>query len=139
MRTFATLPALAIMAGLFAVSFTGCAHGPDNGAERWPGSEPSRPAPEAPVVQQPAYQPPPPPVQPSPATPAYRPIANDQCGASDLQYLIGKPRTDIPVPLQPSQRRVICSTCVTTQDYRATRQTIVFDTDTGLIKSVSCG
>jgi len=105
------------------------------------------PAPRAPA---PAYVPPPPQPMPVPAQPApapaqqspaqsLRPMANDQCGASALQYLVGRPRTEIPVPLQPSTRRVVCSTCVITQDYRADRQTIVFDSDTGLIKSVACG
>ncbi|WP_443749144.1 proteinase inhibitor i78 [Asticcacaulis solisilvae] len=75
--------------------------------------------------------------RPAPA-PAYRPASNDTCGAAALQYLVGKPRTEIPVPLQPSQRRVVCSTCVTTQEFRADRQTIVFDSDTGLITSVKC-
>lgn len=121
------------------VSVTACAGGHQD--ERWP----QVPAPSAPPV----YVPPPPPqpvpvpVQPAPApqtqSPALRPMANDQCGAAALQYLVGRPRTEIPVPLQPSTRRVVCSTCVITQDYRADRQTIVFDSDTGLIKSVACG
>lgn len=64
---------------------------------------------------------------------------NDRCGAADLQYLVGKPRTEIPVPLDPSKRRVVCSTCIITQDFRADRQTITFDTDTGIIRSVKCG
>ncbi len=105
----------------------------------------SAPEQETPVAPPP---PPPPPAYHPPAQsqtqspvpkPTFKPLANDTCGANDLQYLIGKPRTDIPVPLQPSGRRVVCSTCVTTQEYRADRQTIVFDTDTGLIKSVTCG
>ncbi len=112
--------------------------------ERWPEVPAPKPAPS---YSPPAYQPPPPAPMPVPETPApaapqspaYRPMANDQCGAAALQYLIGKPRTEIPVPLQPSTRRVVCSSCVITQEYRADRQTIVFDSDTGIIKSVSCG
>lgn len=69
----------------------------------------------------------------------YQPMANDTCGAGALKYLIGKPRTEIPVPLQPDNRRVICSSCLVTQEYRADRQTIVFDADSGIIKSVDCG
>ncbi|HEX7799602.1 MAG TPA: proteinase inhibitor i78, partial [Asticcacaulis sp.] len=48
----------------------------------------------------------------TPATPpaALKPMADDQCGAQPLQYLVGRPRTDIPVPLDPSTRRVVCST-----------------------------
>ncbi len=77
---------------------------------------------------------------PAPAPQAeYRPMADDQCGASALAYLVGKPRTDIPVPLDPGARRVVCSSCIVTQEYRADRQTITFDSDTGLITSVKCG
>ncbi|ESQ73453.1 hypothetical protein [Asticcacaulis sp. AC402] len=66
-------------------------------------------------------------------------MSADQCGAAELQYLIGKPRTEIPVPLHPGKRRVVCSTCAVTMDFAADRQTVVFDTDTGLIQSVKCG
>ncbi|UDF02211.1 proteinase inhibitor i78 [Asticcacaulis sp. AND118] len=86
--------------------------------------------------------PPPPPLvsRPTPQKPPeLKPVDTDRCGATDLQYLIGKPRTEIPVPLEPSKRRVLCSTCAATMDYRADRQTIVFDTETGIIKSVNCG
>jgi hypothetical protein len=72
-------------------------------------------------------------------TPDFKPVDTDQCKAKALQYLVGKSRTEIPIPLEPSQRRVLCSTCAATLDFRADRQTIVFDTDTGLIKSVNCG
>ena len=99
-------------------------------------------APEAPVrqappsAQTPVYRP----TTPSAPPPAaYKPMADDQCGASDLQYLIGKPRTDIPVPLNPGARRVVCSSCIVTQEFRADRQTIIFDTDTGIVQSVKCG
>jgi hypothetical protein len=71
--------------------------------------------------------------------PQLKPMADDQCGAQALQYLVGRPRTDIPVPLDPSMRRVVCSSCVVTQEYRADRQTITFNSDTGLITSVKCG
>lgn len=65
--------------------------------------------------------------------------AKDTCGAQALQYLVGRARTDIPVPLHPSQRRVVCSSCVMTQDFSPYRQTIVFDTKTGVIQSITCG
>ncbi len=63
----------------------------------------------------------------------------DECGAQPLQYLIGKPHTQIPVPLNPNRRRVICSSCVMTQDFVPTRQTIIFDSVTGLVREVKCG
>lgn len=116
-----------------AVLLAGCGSAPEERPE---------PEPRLPSAPQPYVPPRPAPQQsaprPAPA-PAYRPVSHDTCGADALQYLIGKPRTEIPVPLQPSQRRVVCSTCVTTQEFRADRQTIVFDTDTGLITSVKCG
>lgn len=90
--------------------------------------------------------PPPPAPAPSPVVrptpqkpPVFKPVDTDKCDAKELQYLVGKPRTEIPVPLEPSKRRVLCSTCAATMDYRADRQTIVFDTETGIIKSVTCG
>jgi hypothetical protein len=66
-----------------------------------------------------------------------RPV--DSCGRDSLLYLVGKPHTDIPVPVNPSMRRVVCSTCMITQDYVAGRQTITYDTQTGLVTSVRCG
>jgi hypothetical protein len=74
---------------------------------------------------------PPPPPRPAPP--------KDACGAGPLQYLIGRPRTEIPVPVDPGRRRVVCSTCMITQDYIASRLTIVYDSGTGLVKSVRCG
>jgi hypothetical protein len=122
------------------IVLAGCAAGHQD--ERWPQVPPASAA-RPPVYVPPMPQPPAQPV-PSAETPPsaqQSPIArsNDQCGAAALQYLVGRPRTEIPVPLQPSTRRVVCSSCVITQDYRADRQTIVFDSDTGLIKSVGCG
>ncbi len=63
----------------------------------------------------------------------------DRCGANALQSLIGKPKTEIPVPVDPSKRRVSCSTCAVTMDYREDRLNIVFDVDTGIITQVKCG
>jgi hypothetical protein len=92
----------------------------------------------------PAKPPAPPPVaEAPPPTPVVSPPqalgARDTCGADPLQYLIGRPRTDIPVPVNPNLRRVVCSSCMVTQDYVAARQTIVYDSQTGLVRSVRCG
>jgi hypothetical protein len=92
----------------------------------------------------------PPPLPAKPAGPAPLAIApppplsvapppKDACGAVALQYLIGKPRTEIPVPLQPGMRRVACTSCPVTQDFVPYRQTILYDAGTGLITSVKCG
>ncbi len=90
---------------------------------------------------------PPPPVEPQrpapPPAPAPPPVAPapvaDQCGSAALKYLIGRPKTDIPVPTDPSKRRVLCSSCPATMDYRPDRLNIVYDTQTGIIKEVKCG
>ncbi|HEY1753590.1 MAG TPA: proteinase inhibitor i78, partial [Caulobacteraceae bacterium] len=95
-------------------------------------SEPAKPPP-APPPAAPAA-PPPPVVTPPPPRPA-----PDPCGAQPLQYLVGKPRTQIPVPVDPSRRRVVCSTCATTQDHVPSRQTIIYDSNTDLVRSVRCG
>ena len=92
-------------------------------------AQPTPPPPPPQVINVPA---PPPPPSPPPPPP-------DQCGAAALQYLVGRPRTDIPVPLQPSRRRVVCSTCPMTMDYSPVRQTILFDADSGLVTEVKCG
>jgi hypothetical protein len=81
-----------------------------------------------------------PPPHPRPVAPQPPPSSSrDACHAGPLQYLIGKPHTDIPVPVTPSLRRVVCSTCVMTHDYNPARQTIIYDATTGLVTSVKCG
>jgi hypothetical protein len=86
------------------------------------------------------------PVFPKPAAPppVDRPVAAapqtpDQCKSAELKYLIGKPRSEIPVPADPSRRRVACTTCPVTMDYNPERLNIFFDADTGIIKDVKCG
>ena len=92
-----------------------------------------------------ATPPPPPPPAPAPVrvvrVPDYspRPVVTDQCGAGALQTLIGRPRTEIPVPLLPGTRRVACTTCPLTRDYVAGRLNILFDQDTGIVREVRCG
>jgi hypothetical protein len=92
---------------------------------------PLGPVAEAPPSVPEATRPP-----PSPTAP---PAPRDACGALPLQYLVGKPRSDIPVPVNPSLRRVVCASCAVTQDYIASRQTITYDEKTSLVLSVRCG
>ncbi|WP_249138204.1 proteinase inhibitor i78 [Phenylobacterium montanum] len=63
----------------------------------------------------------------------------EQCDAHDLAWLVGKPHTQIPVAVDPSRRRVACSTCQMPEDYRPDRTNIIFDSQTGLVMSVTCG
>lgn len=74
---------------------------------------------------------------PQGTTPAH--VKGDTCGASALQYLVGKNRSEAPAPVDPSRRRVTCSTCAVTMDYRPDRLDILFDKDTGTITTVKCG
>lgn len=96
------------------------------------------PAPVAPAPPPPPETPTVAPVQ-TPATPLQPPQPRDACGAWENQSLIGKPRSEIPVPVDPSRRRVTCTTCPVTQDFREDRMNIFFDADTGLVRSVTCG
>jgi hypothetical protein len=114
---------------LMALALTACAA---------PSSQTPPPAPAASTA--PPQTPPPPAPPPDVSTPLTPPPPpKDACGASDLQYLVGKPRTDIPVPVNPSKRRVVCSSCVMTQDFVPFRQTIIYDANTGLVTAVRCG
>ena len=77
--------------------------------------------------------------RPDPAPRAPPPPPVDQCGAMTLQHLVGQPRTEIPVPVDVTSRRVTCTECPLTEDYSATRLNILFNRDTGLIERVYCG
>lgn len=97
------------------------------------------PKPGAPLAATPT----PPPVSASPApdpqiAPPTQERGTDRCGAADLQYLVGRPKTEIPIPVSPGARRVVCTTCPMTRDFREDRQTILFDAATGLVTAVAC-
>ncbi|HEY5071424.1 MAG TPA: proteinase inhibitor i78 [Caulobacteraceae bacterium] len=62
----------------------------------------------------------------------------DHCGAIALQYLIGRPRVEIPIPLEPSRRRVLCTTCPIDRGENPFRLTILYDTASSLVTSVAC-
>lgn len=81
----------------------------------------------------------PPPISQAPTIPLPPPPPPDACGARDLQGLVGQPKSRIPVPTDPSKRRVACTTCPVTMDYRPDRLNIFFDAETGLVTEVKCG
>lgn len=85
-----------------------------------------------------APPPPPPPPRPAPAPPPPPPPA-DECGAAAAQRYVGRNRTEIPVPVNPSLQRVACTTCPVTLDYSPRRLNFFFDAQTGAIKEVKCG
>jgi len=97
-------------------------------------STPSYPT-SAPAETPAAPQPPP------KRSPAPRPdiSVKDQCGAAALQHLVGRPRSEIPVPLVPNRQRVACTKCPITLDFSPERLNFFFDADTGIIKEIRCG
>lgn len=102
----------------------------------------SNPAP-APLPSAPAPRPAPPPVPPPISLPpapvsVAPPPPPDQCGAYELFALVGKPRSEIPVPVNPSRRRVVCTTCPKTMDFNPSRLTIEYDAATGKVTKVGC-
>ena len=63
----------------------------------------------------------------------------DMCRAGELQWLVGKPKAEIPVPVDVVNRRVTCTTCPVTQDYAAHRLNILFNEQTEIVEQVRCG
>ena len=94
--------------------------------------------PQTPLLTQPT-----PPLSAAPQQPVLMPPAwhaPARCAKlPDLSYLVGRSRTEIPVPVDPSHRRVSCTTCPVTMDYMPDRTDILFDARTGLITEVKCG
>ena len=87
----------------------------------------------------PQWAAPAPTIEPVPlAKVAPEPGKPDLCNAKSLSYLIGRPRTDIPIPVDPSTRQVVCTTCIAPDDHSDTRQRILFDAETSLITAVGC-
>jgi hypothetical protein len=85
-----------------------------------------------------ATEPPPAPAPP-PAAPPPPPPAPDTCGAVEAQKFVGRPRTEIPVPVTPALQRVACTTCAVTMDFNPRRLNFFFDAATGVVKEVKCG
>ena len=63
----------------------------------------------------------------------------DQCGASKLQSLLGKPRSSIPASAKGPGTRVTCTSCAMTMDYSPSRLNILYDEKTNLIAEIRCG
>lgn len=110
-----------VLIGFSALTLSACA----NASTPGPATAP-RPAP---VAAAPA------PVEPAPPPPP--PVS--MCKAEEHLRLIGRPRSEIPVPTDPARQRVACTTCPVTQDYREDRLNFFFDAETGIVKEVRCG
>lgn len=120
---------LLALAGLFLAA-TACASPPEP-EPPFPGSQQQQPAPPpAEAASVPAAS--------EPAAPQSGP-SKDACGAAAVQNLVGRPRTEIPVPIDPARQRVACTTCPITQDYRPDRLNFFFDAGTGVIREIRCG
>jgi DNA polymerase-3 subunit chi len=57
--------------------------------------------------------------------------------AWEAQAFVGKKRTDLPAPVDPTRWRVACTTCPVTMDFRPDRLNILFDADTASSKRSS--
>ena len=68
-----------------------------------------------------------------------RPPLRDTCGASALAGLVGRPRTEIPVAVDLTRRRVSCTACPVAPDVRMDRLNILFDAQTGRVTKITCG
>jgi hypothetical protein len=114
------------LATVLALVLAGCgSDGPGSPVETPPPAPPAPPPPIS-VAPEPISVPPAPFVPP------------DQCGAWELQDLVGKHRTQIPVPVEVTRRRVVCTTCPKTMDYSPTRLTIEYDAVSERVTSVAC-
>jgi hypothetical protein len=93
------------------------------------GAAPQAAAPSAPAPR----------LAPRSAIPRPDVAVRDQCGATTLQGLVGRPRREVPVPLDPNRQRVACQGCPIAGDYDPARLNFFFDPDSGLIREVRCG
>ena len=74
-----------------------------------------------------------------PAPGVGHPHLPDTCGAAALANLVGRPRTQIPVPVDLTRRRVACTACPVPPDVRLDRVNILFNAQTGIVTKITCG
>jgi hypothetical protein len=60
------------------------------------------------------------------------------CQAQAFQFLVGRPRADIPAVL-PTPSRVVADNQPVTMDYNPSRLNIVWNHETGRVEHVRCG
>ena len=63
----------------------------------------------------------------------------DLCKAGEMQWLVGRTKAEIPVPVDVANRRVTCTTCPVTQDFSPYRLNVFYDEKTEVIEQVRCG
>ena len=86
---------------------------------------------DAKPVAVPAFAAVPPPPELAPET--------DTCGAKSYDWVVGKNRKEIPPTPEGRVVRVICTTCMMTMDFNASRLNIFFEQKTGTVARLSCG
>ena len=121
---------------LAALCLTACSPAPTEpasapGVVDGPYSAPAPAGPDTPVSspagRSATYVPPP------PADP------NDPCEAKRFAYLVGRPKSEVPV--QPPNRtwRVYSTEDAVTEDYSEARLNVMWDARTGVVLAVRCG
>lgn len=66
------------------------------------------------------------------------PPAEDLCQAKAFQWLVGRPRSDIPATL-PTPSRVVADNQAVTMDYNPSRFNVVWNHRTQMVEHVRCG
>ncbi len=67
------------------------------------------------------------------------PGKEDTCGAGAYQYLVGKPKSEIPAKPPGAIWRVVSNKQMVTMDYIEARLDIVWDAETKRVVKVHCG
>ena len=63
----------------------------------------------------------------------------DRCGARQYQWLVGRPRSEIPSRPASANWRIVCLTCPITMDYSPQRMNIFYDAGSDVVHQVRCG
>ena len=66
-------------------------------------------------------------------------VEKARCEAGEMQWLVGRTKAEIPVPVDVVNRRVTCTTCPVTQDFSPYRLNVFYDEKTEVIEQVRCG
>jgi hypothetical protein len=66
-------------------------------------------------------------------------VSSDRCGAASMSWLVGRPRTEIPVTADLSNRWVQSTAAVHPPGVVPSRLTILYDPLTGRVTHVQCG